>query len=111
MKESNTMSEAMSIDGGSEQAILEQLKSLVQEVIAPEHQQRVDFDKVDASTPLLSLPMDSLALMELMTGIEETFNIYISEEQAFAFKTVGDVIHYIQEKTSAKQKRSMTPEA
>lgn len=100
------MSDALTTPDLADDALLERLKELVRQAIEPRHQSSLNFAEVNAATPLLSLPMDSLALMELMAGIEETFEVYIPEEQAFAFLTVGDVITYIQTKTLAKQQRT-----
>jgi acyl carrier protein len=44
------------------------------------------------------LNADSLDLTELIMTFEERFGFEISEEEAEKLKTVGDVIHYIQEK-------------
>lgn len=43
------------------------------------------------------LNADSLDLTELIMTFEERFGFEISEEEAEKLKTVGDVIHYIQE--------------
>ncbi|MFG2049334.1 acyl carrier protein [Micromonospora sp. NPDC048935] len=66
---------------------------------------RINLDAIDADTPLLSLPIDSLALMDLMTRIEDRFRVYIPEERAYAFTTVGEVIDHVREKAAAKAAR------
>lgn len=88
------------------EAILTQLKELFQQVIKPEALAFVNVDQLTLETPLLSLPMDSLELMELMTKIEETFRVYVPEDQAFGFQTLGNVVTYIQEKLVAKAQRA-----
>ena len=80
-------------------------------MVADEDRDMVDINTITAETHLLSLPLDSLATMELMTGIEDTFKVYIPEEQGFAFKTVGDVIAYVREKLAAKAKRAAEKQA
>jgi len=44
------------------------------------------------------LNADSLDLTELIMTFEERFGFEISEEEAEKLKTVGDVIHYINQK-------------
>ncbi|MEV1330436.1 acyl carrier protein [Micromonospora costi] len=66
---------------------------------------RIDLDAIDADTPLLSLPIDSLALMDLMTRVEDRFRVYIPEDRAYAFTTVGEVVDYVRAKAAAKAAR------
>ncbi len=86
----------------SETALLERLKQLVHRAIDEKDQQLVDMDRVTAETELASLPLDSLATVELLYEIEQTFDIVVPEEKSFDFQTVGDVITYIQEQLASK---------
>jgi len=47
------------------------------------------------------LNADSLDLTELIMTFEEKFNCEISEEEAEALKTVGDVVKYIETRQQA----------
>ena len=62
----------------------------------------VNLDSVTADTPLLSLPLDSLALMALMTQVEDRYRVFIPEEKMFGFKTVGEVADYVRTAVEAK---------
>ncbi|MBR5543127.1 MAG: acyl carrier protein [Oscillospiraceae bacterium] len=42
------------------------------------------------------LGADSLDMVELMMSVEEEFNITINDSDAQLFKTVGDVVNYIE---------------
>ncbi|HEY1013917.1 MAG TPA: acyl carrier protein [Herpetosiphonaceae bacterium] len=95
----------------TDETILGQLRTLVETVVADEDRDMVDTAAITPETHLLSLPLDSMATMELMTGIEDTFQVYIPEEQGFAFTTVGDVITYVREKLIAKAKRTAEKQA
>jgi len=86
----------------AQEQVLEQLRLLVGKVVAEEDRAMVDIDTITCETHLLSLPLDSLATMELMTAIEDTFKVYVPESKAFEFITVGDVITYVQDKLAAK---------
>ena len=66
---------------------------------------QIDLTKVDLQTPMLSLPIDSAVLMALMTELEDTFGVYIDEESAFAFATIGDIADYVQRRSEAKARR------
>jgi len=62
----------------------------------------VDESEVDVSKRFVEdLNADSLDLTELIMDFEERFGLEISEEEAQSLKTVGDVVSYIESKTSA----------
>lgn len=44
------------------------------------------------------LGADSLDVVEMLMAIEEEFGIEVPDEDAQSFKTVGDVVRYIEEK-------------
>jgi acyl carrier protein len=58
---------------------------------------------------MLSLPVDSAVLMALMNELEDTFAVYIEEEAAFSFESVGDVSEYIRQRLAAKAGRADAP--
>ncbi len=59
----------------------------------------VDKDEVSADKSFIEdLNADSLDLTELIMTFEEKFSCEISEEDAEALKTVGDVISYIEKR-------------
>ena len=60
---------------------------------------------IDRQTNLLSLPLDSAALLELMTRLEDTYRVFIPHEKAFEFETVGAIGDYISERLTAKAAR------
>ncbi len=86
----------------SESAILVQLRELVAGTVEVYHQEALDLNNFDAETPLLSLLLDSAALVDLILRIEQRFDISISDDEAFAFVTVGDVVRHIQEKQAIR---------
>jgi len=53
---------------------------------------------ITEDTTLEDLGADSLALVELVMSVEEEFNIQIEDEDMEKFKTVGDVLDYIESK-------------
>ncbi|GGK78227.1 acyl carrier protein [Mangrovihabitans endophyticus] len=85
--------------------VLTGLRDALTDVLDADDLAKIDVGAVDARTPLLSLPVDSLALMELMTRIEDRFRVYIPEDRAYAFTTVGEVVDYVRDKAAAKAAR------
>jgi acyl carrier protein len=85
--------------------VLAALREALTTVLDPADLAKVDLDAVHLQTPLLSLPVDSLALMEVMTRIEDRFRVYIPEEQAFAFTTPGEIADFVRERVAAKAER------
>lgn len=49
------------------------------------------------------LCLDSLDFVELSLALEETFSIEVSELEQDSLKTVGDIIKFVEEKTSGKE--------
>lgn len=74
--------------------------SLEQEVIdIVVEQLGVDREDVTPQKSFIEdLNADSLDLTELIMTFEEKFGFEISEEEAEKLKTVGDVIHYIEQR-------------
>ncbi len=58
----------------------------------------IDEATVTEDTTLEDLGADSLALVELVMSVEEEFEIEIQDEDMEKFKTVGDVLDYIESK-------------
>ena len=57
----------------------------------------VDAETITMETSLIDdLGADSLALVELVMSVEEEFEIEIQDEDMEKFKTVGDVLDYIE---------------
>lgn len=58
---------------------------------------RVDEARINMDTAFKEdLRADSLDLVELIMGLEETFDLEIEETAAESIKTVGDAVEYIQ---------------
>lgn len=53
---------------------------------------------ITEDTTLEDLGADSLALVELVMSVEEEFDIEIQDEDMEKFKSVGDVLDYIESK-------------
>lgn len=57
----------------------------------------IEENKITAATDIAEdLGADSLDVVELMMSIEEEFGIEIADEDARSFKTVSDVVSYIE---------------
>jgi acyl carrier protein len=85
--------------------VINGLREVLTLVLKDEDLAKIDLDAVDYHTRLLSLPIDSLALMETMGEIENRFRVYITEERAQGFVTIGDIIDYVQQRAAAKAAR------
>jgi acyl carrier protein len=85
------------------------LRDALTAVLDPADLARVDLATVSEDTQLLSLPVDSLALMEVMTRIENAFRVYIPEDRAYAFTTAGEIADFVIEKAAAKAARKGQP--
>lgn len=62
-----------------------------------EAQLDIDPAEITESTSIMEdLGADSLDIVELMMTVEEEFDITIEDSDAQLFKTVGDVVNYIE---------------
>ena len=75
------------------QAILEKIKEVVAD--------KLDADPKDVNESASfvdDLGADSLDVVELIMGLEDEFDIEISDEEAEGIRTVGDAIRFISDK-------------
>jgi acyl carrier protein len=85
--------------------ILVGLRAAIAETLDGVDRDRLDINAVHAGTPMLSLPIDSLALMQIVTTVEDRFRVYIPEDKAYAFTTIGELVDFVHAKTAAKAAR------
>lgn len=71
--------------------VLEKLSKIIADQLGMEQ------SKITNSTSLKEeLNADSLDIVEIIMSIEEEFSIQVDDSDALAFKTVGDVVEYIE---------------
>ncbi len=73
---------------------LEEIEASVKEVLISCLQ--VPGDQLKSSSTLADLRADSLARIEIVLALEDTFKLTIPDEDAVKFNTLSDVIAYIQ---------------
>jgi acyl carrier protein len=60
--------------------------------------QKVKVEKIEPTTELRELGLDSLDLVELMMDLEKEFSIEFENDEMTSFKTLGDVVKAIEAK-------------
>ncbi len=71
---------------------LEKIKNIISEQFA------IPEDDITADTVLLEdLDADSLDLIDLAMSLEDCFEVEVPDEELENFKTVGDIVKYIEE--------------
>jgi acyl carrier protein len=79
----------------SEKSIEEKVKDIIVEQLG------VNPEQVTPSASFIEdLGADSLDTVELVMAFEEEFNVEVPDEDAEKLQTVGDVVKYIEEKTT-----------
>lgn len=75
--------------------VLEKLAKIVAEQLGMEQ------SKITMETSLKEdLLADSLDIVEIIMQIEEVFGIEVDDQEAINFKTIGDVVNYIDSKVA-----------
>ncbi|MBL8930829.1 MAG: hypothetical protein JNL54_11950 [Kineosporiaceae bacterium] len=87
-------------------SLLDGVRDVLTQTLRPEDLARVDLSAITLDTAVLSLPLDSLALMALMAALEERYRVFIPDEKAFAFERVGDLIDHLSLRLAAKAARA-----
>ena len=60
-------------------------------------QLQIDADKITMTTDIADdLGADSLDVVEMLMTIEEEFGVTVPDDDVMAFKTVGDVVAYLE---------------
>lgn len=60
-------------------------------------QLQIDADKITMTTDIAEvLGADSLDVVEMLMTIEEEFGVTVPDDDVMAFKTVGDVVAYLE---------------
>ena len=78
---------------GGTNMVIDTLKKIL------EDQLDIDPETISEDTNIMDdLGADSLDIVELMMSVEEEFDITIEDSDAQLFKTVGDVVNYIESK-------------
>ncbi len=74
--------------------VAEKVKSIIAEQLGVKIE-----EVVDSASFVDDLGADSLDTVELVMALEEEFNIEIPDEDAEKMTSVGDAMHYIEEKS------------
>lgn len=75
--------------------IFEKVKGIVAE------QLDVEVEDIAMETSLMKdLDADSLDAVEIIMALEDEFDVEVPDEDAEAFKNIGDIVNYIEEKIS-----------
>lgn len=85
--------------------IIDAVRTGIVKLLPPEDLAQIDLQALNTQTPMLSLPIDSVVLMALMNELEDTFTVYIGEEDAFSFDTIGDLAGYLHGRLNDKARR------
>lgn len=75
--------------------VFDKIKSIIVEQLGVEESQ------VGLDTHLMKdLEADSLDAVEIIMAIEDEFDLEVPDEAAEKFQSVGDIVKYVEEKTS-----------
>lgn len=70
--------------------VFEKIRSIIAD------QFELDEDTITPDSTMDDLGIDSIDAVELVMSIEDEFDLEIPDEEMDNFKTVGDVVHYIE---------------
>lgn len=73
--------------------VFEKLKAMIA------NQTGIDESKITMQSDILKeLGLDSLDIVELIMAAEEEWDIIVEDEDVMSFKTIADVVKYVEEK-------------
>lgn len=72
------------------------IEEKVKEIIS--EQLEVAADKLTAETTFEEIDADSLDIVELVMGLEEEFDLEISDHEIEEINTIGDIVNFIESK-------------
>ena len=76
--------------------LLDKVKAIIAEQLEVE-----ELDEMTVDTTLMGdLEADSLDAVEIMMALEDEFEVEIPDEDAEAFKNIGDIVDYLEGKIS-----------
>ncbi|MBF6332419.1 acyl carrier protein [Nocardia transvalensis] len=82
-----------------EHEILEEIRNLLAGQRGGERS-GIDWKSIDKSTPLRSLPLDSIMLIELIDRLESSFGVRITPDDVYRASSLSDVIFAVLQKDS-----------
>ncbi|KAB3537692.1 acyl carrier protein [Alkaliphilus pronyensis] len=72
--------------------MFEKVRSIIAEQLGID-----DADSIERTTSLINdLDADSLDAVEIIMAIEDEFGVEIPDEEAEAFKNIGDIVDYVE---------------
>ncbi len=74
--------------------VFEKIKEIILDQLGLDDDQEVTME----TSLMKDLEADSLDAVEIIMAIEDDFDIEIPDEDAEGFKTIGDIVKYVEEK-------------
>jgi len=81
--------------------ILDGLRAALRVALTADELREWDLDKIGVDTPMLTLALDSLALMVVVEEIEERFAVSMSVDSVYTFTSVGDLVDHVRDGAAA----------
>ncbi|MEZ5333527.1 MAG: phosphopantetheine-binding protein [Thermoanaerobaculia bacterium] len=74
--------------------ILERMKGVMEEAAT----EPIDWSKVDESSSLEGLGFDSLAILDVLYGVEQEFELEVDAEEVTDVETLGELLTALEER-------------
>lgn len=74
--------------------VFEKIKQIIIDQLGLDDDAEITMD----TSLMRDLEADSLDAVEIIMGIEDEFDVEIPDEDAEAFKNIGDIVRYVEEK-------------
>jgi acyl carrier protein len=83
----------------------EEIREKIFDIIAKEA--RIDRGTLTLETKLEDLKIESLDMVQILFGIEDTFDVYVpQDDQSFKLSTLKDVVDGVKRLVAAKQQQT-----
>jgi acyl carrier protein len=84
----------------------EEIREKIFDIISKEA--RIDRGTLSLETKLEDLKIESLDMVQILFGIEDTFDVYVpQDDQSFKLSTLRDVVDGVKRLVAAKQRQTV----
>jgi acyl carrier protein len=76
----------------------EEILAKLQVILKENAPEQVDWTTVNDETPIETMGIDSLFLLDLLFDLEDAFGVHIEAKEVVGIKTIGEMVSFLDER-------------